>query len=112
MAAPKLTHQFTLEAPVRTEDGGGGADVSWTALGTFWGALEPRSGSEDLAGLRPASRVTHRVIVRSAPVGSPQRPAPDQRLRRGDRVFAIRAITEQMPGAGHLRLDVEEGPFQ
>lgn len=112
MAGPRLTHQFTLEDPVRSEDGGGGAVITWTALGTLWGALEPRSGSEDVAGSRPVSRLTHRVIVRSAPPGSPQRPSPDQRLRRGDRLFAIRAVAEYEGMTSHLRLDVEEGPFQ
>lgn len=112
MDAPKLTHQFTLEDPVRTDDGGGGVVITWTALGTLWGALDTRSGSEDFAGNRPTARVTHRVIIRSSPVGSPQRPSPEQRLRRGDRIFAIRAVADYEEMASHLRLDVEEGPFQ
>lgn len=112
MQAPKLTHQFALEDPVRTPDTGGGAVIAWTPLGTLWGALEARSGSEGLSGTRPVSRITHRVIVRSAPAGSPQRPRAEQRLRRGDRLFAIVAVTDYEGMASHLRLDVEEGPFQ
>lgn len=112
MEAPKLTHQFTLEDPVRMADTGGGALIAWTPLGTLWGALEARSGSEVLSGTRPVSRITHRVVVRSAPAGSPQRPKPDQRLRRGERLFAIVAVTDYEGMASHLRLDVEEGPFQ
>ncbi|MEM8790800.1 MAG: head-tail adaptor protein [Pseudomonadota bacterium] len=111
MTPPVLTHQFTLETPVESPDTGGGVSRSWNPIGILWGAVTTRSSREDLTGLRAASTIRHRVVVRSAPVGSPQRPRADQRLRRGDRVFAILGVTDhEMPG--FLRLDVEEGPFQ
>ncbi|MEM6904493.1 MAG: phage head closure protein [Pseudomonadota bacterium] len=107
--APHLTHEFVLETPDQTPDGGGGQGISWTALGRLWGALDPRSASEVVSGGREASRITHRITVRSAPLGSPQRPRPDQRLRRGDRIFAIRGVAEEDGQGAYLRLFVEEG---
>lgn len=112
MNTPRLTHEFVLEDPVRVPDGGGGASISWTPLGTVWGALDARSASETLIGGRETSKVTHRIIVRNAPATSPQRPHAAQRLRRGDRVFAIQAVAEDDIEAAYLRLFVEEGPFQ
>ncbi|MEM9099213.1 MAG: head-tail adaptor protein [Pseudomonadota bacterium] len=111
MIPPALTHQFTLETPVESPDRGGGVSRSWNPIGVLWGAVTTRSTREELAGLRPSSVIRHRVVVRSAPVGSPQRPRADQRLRRGERIFAILGVTDhEMPG--YLRLDVEEGAFQ
>ncbi|MEM0923459.1 MAG: phage head closure protein [Pseudomonadota bacterium] len=112
MNAPRLTHEFVLEQPTQNPDGGGGYQTIWTPLGTLWGALDPRSGGERFSGGRETSTITHRITVRNAPIGSPQRPQPAQRLRRGDRVFAIRGVTEEDGEAVYLRLFCEEGPFQ
>ena len=110
--APRLTHEFVLEEQVRTPDGGGGVATSWTPLGTLWGALDARQGGERIAGGRETSTITHRITVRNAPQGSPARPLPSQRLRRGDRLFAIRGVAEDDGEAAYLRLFCEEGPFQ
>ncbi|MEM9046927.1 MAG: head-tail adaptor protein [Pseudomonadota bacterium] len=111
MIPPALTHQFTLETPVESPDSGGGFSRSWNPIGILWGAVTTRSSREELAGLRPAAKIRHRVVVRSAPIGSPQRPRPEQRLRRGDRIFAILGVVDHEM-QGYLRIDVEEGPFQ
>ncbi|MEM7505516.1 MAG: head-tail adaptor protein [Pseudomonadota bacterium] len=112
MNAPRLTHEFVLEQPVRTPDGGGGFATDWTPLGRIWGLIDPGSAREVISGGRETSSITHRITVRNAPIGSPQRPQPAQRLRRGDRVFAIRGVAEDDGQAHYLRLFVEEGPFQ
>lgn len=106
---PRLAERLTLEAPQRTPDGGGGWQVTWTPLGTFWAEVQPVSGRERVVGGRETSRITHRVRIPSAPVGSPRRPAADQRFRQGDRVFDIRAVAEADERHGYLVCWVEEG---
>ena len=43
-------------------------------------AVRARAGREIEEGARGRSRVSHRILVRAAPVGSPARPRADQRL--------------------------------
>lgn len=106
-----LTQRLVLEAPVRVADGGGGWQVSWTALGTHWAELKPSSARERMSGGRELSRVTHRVTVRSAPVGSARRPQPEQRFRQGERLLAIRGVAEADHRGAYLTCWVEEVPF-
>ena len=72
--------------------GGGGLD--WLELGVLWGAITPRAGRELERGGRQGSRVSHRILVRAAPVGASTRPRADQRFRENGRTFRIRAVTE------------------
>ncbi len=109
--APRLSQRLTLEAAVRTADGGGGWQVAWTALGTHWAEVRPLGADERLSGGREVARVTHRVTVRSAPVGSARRPEPEQRFRQGSRVFAIRGVAEADHRGAYLTCWVEEVPF-
>ncbi len=106
---PTRPSRLVLETPVRTPDGGGGHILAWTETGALWGEVLPRSARETTVGHRPTARVTHRVTIRREP-GPERRPRPDQRLRLGDRVFAIHAIADE-PGGATLTLWVEEGPF-
>lgn len=108
---PKLSQRLTLEAPVRAADGGGGWQVTWTALGTHWAELRPVGAREGVSGAREMAQVTHRVRVRSAPVGSPRRPHPEQRFRQGERIFAIRGVAEADHRGAYLICWVEEVPF-
>jgi len=43
-----------------------------------------------------------RVYLRAAPQGSPQRPRPDQRLREGERIFTILAVSEADTAGAYL----------
>ena len=108
---PKLTQRLTLEAPARAADGGGGWEVTWTALGTHWAEVKTSSARERMSGGRELSRVTYRVTVRSAPVGSTRRPRPEQRFRQGERIFAIRGVAEADHRGAYLTCWVEEVPF-
>ena len=92
--APVLNRRLVLEEETRAPDGAGGWSRAWTALGVLWGAVRARSGREIEVGARQFSRVSHRIMVRAAPAGSPARPRADQRLRLGARLFRIRAVTE------------------
>ncbi|MEL7097964.1 MAG: phage head closure protein [Pseudomonadota bacterium] len=92
---PRLSHRLTLEAPTRTPDGSGGYTQSWTALGTLWAELRPRTGRERTASGAPMSVQGYKITVRGAPVGHPERPQALQRFRDGARVFLIEAVAER-----------------
>ena len=106
---PRLSQRLTLEAPDRMPDGGGGWQVSWTALGIVWAEVRPVSARERVVGGRETSQVTHRITIPSAPQGSPRRPLPEQRFRQGARVFVIRAVAEADHRHEFLTCWVEEG---
>ncbi|MEO0995734.1 MAG: phage head closure protein [Pseudomonadota bacterium] len=105
----KRAARLILESATPTPDGGGGETVTWTQTGVLWGEVEPRSGSEATQGHRPTARVTHRIRLRREP-GAGRRPSEDQRLRLGERIFAIRGVADAPDGAT-LTLWVEEGPL-
>ena len=102
MNVAHLTRQLVLEAPVRGPDGAGGFETSWTALGTLWAAIKPASGRERAGVAVSLSQVPCRVVVRSAPVGSSNRPKPEQRFREGTRIYTILAVSEADPTGRYL----------
>ncbi|WP_299962040.1 head-tail adaptor protein [uncultured Roseobacter sp.] len=94
MSTPHLNRKLVLEAPQRLSDGAGGYIESWQALGTVWARVDARTGRETARGDAPVSTLSYRIIVRGAPFGDAQRPAPEQRFREGTRLFYIRAVAE------------------
>lgn len=90
----RLNRPMVLETRVRVPDGAGGAVDGWQALGTLFAAVKPGSGREVQGVEVVTPSVSLRITVRAAPVGSPSRPKAGQRLREGERVFAILAVTE------------------
>ncbi|MEL6265528.1 MAG: phage head closure protein [Pseudomonadota bacterium] len=106
---PRLSRRVALEAKQTTPDGGGGETAAWVSKGTLWAEFRPGRGSEPQIGGRAASRVTHRVRVPSAPIGSPRRPEAEERLRLGARVFDILAVADDDAAGAFLRLWVVEG---
>jgi head-tail adaptor len=103
-----LSRKLVLEAPVRTPDGAGGYAQGWTALGTVWAEVLAGAGREAAGAGAAVSRVVYRVTVRAAPVGSPQRPQPDQRFRDGARVFRVLSVAERDAGGRYLVCQTEE----
>lgn len=99
---PELNRRVTLERPMRVPDGAGGYRVTWSALGEMWAEIDARTGRSDEAGELSLASVVCRITVRGAPVGSPRRPVAGQRMREGDRVYAIMAVTEMDAGARYL----------
>lgn len=97
MSMPHLNRQLVLEDPVRVPDGAGGYLVTWTALGTLWGAIKPGGGRERAGVAVSLAQVPCRVVTRAAPVGSSKRPKPDQRFREGMRTYTILAVSEVDP---------------
>ena len=95
MSVVQLNRRLVLETPAQVSDGAGGIAFVWVQAGILWAEVVPGSGS-DRAGVEVSlAKVPYRITVRSASVGSPARPRPDQRLSDGARVFVILAVTEQ-----------------
>ncbi len=101
MSEVNLNRALVLEEPQRVSDGAGGYALSWVALGTVWADVRAGSGREAAGEEVNLAQVTYRITVRGAPVGTPSRPKPEQRLREGSRIFHILAVTERDP-AGHF----------
>ncbi|MGC1504855.1 MAG: head-tail adaptor protein [Sulfitobacter sp.] len=108
MNAPRLTHALALETPERVSDGAGGYIESWVVLGTHWAQLIAGSGRETASRGTSISRVGYKIIVRSAPQGSVQRPEPQQRFRSGNRVFTIQAVADYDAECRYLTCFAEE----
>ncbi len=108
MKLPVLNRALVLEAPISVPDGAGGQIVSWTALGTLWGELRPRSGRESTGEAGPLSTASYRITVRAAPAGQSNRPEPGQRMVLGPRRFRILAVTEADERARYLNCLAEE----
>ena len=102
MSAPRLNRAMVLETASEMSDGAGGFTETWAALGTLWAEVKPRTGREREREAVSASRMDYRITVRAAPVGSLRRPEAGQRLREGDRVFRLLAVTEKDPEARYL----------
>lgn len=111
MAKPVLNTELVLEAPRQISDGGGGYQTVWSPIGTLWADIRPSSARESAVAARPVSEVTHRIVIRSAPEGSPRRPTPDCRFRSGSRVFSIRGVAPKDGREQYLTCWAMEGQF-
>lgn len=98
-----LRHRLVIEAPVEAPDGAGGVVRAFETLAEVWGLIEPAGGTEQRAEDRLVQRLTHRIAIR-ARAGL----TAAHRLRRGARIFEIRAIREDVPERGFLSLHCEE----
>jgi head-tail adaptor len=102
MTPVHLNRLLTLERSVQTPDGAGGFVLGWEAIGTLWAEITPGTG-RDAGGVEVTrSSVAYRITLRGAPVGSPRRPVPGQRLTQNGRVFDVLAVTERDAGGLYL----------
>ncbi|MCV2864629.1 head-tail adaptor protein [Albidovulum sediminicola] len=104
----RLNRRLVLEEAARLPDGAGGYATVWEARGILWAAVEAGSGRERAGEFVTVSTVTYRITVRAAPIGSPRRPRPEQRLRDGARVFRIAAVAEDDPDGHYLTCFAQE----
>ncbi len=98
-----LIHRFALEAPVRTDDGAGGATITWALIAEVWGSLNAITGTERSGTDRLGSRITHAVWLRHR-----DGLTPDHRFRLGTRRFEIRAILDHTGRQRFLECHCEE----
>lgn len=90
-----LRDRLTLETPVRSDDGGGGAAVTWTAVADLWGAVRPITGDERLRADAVTGRVTHQVWIRHR-----DDVVPAMRFRAGARILDIVAVLDARSDSG------------
>lgn len=109
MGKPVMNTELVLEQPQKIADGGGGYQTVWAPIGTLWAEVRARSAREAAIGGRASAEVTHKIVLRSAPVGSPRRPTPDCRFRSGARVFSIRGIAPEGIREEFMTCWAEEG---
>lgn len=98
-----LRHRLVLEAPVEVPDGSGGSIRSFAAEAEIWGLIQPMGGTEVRQQDRLTQRLTHRILIRRRDGLSAA-----HRLRRGARLFDIRAVLEDVPRRGYLTCQCEE----
>ncbi len=92
-----LRRRMTIETPVETPDGAGGASLSFSPLVTVWAGLEWLGGEERWreGGFEQAGRWRITMRWRSGVTAG-------MRLRDGTRLFDIRAAAD--PDGGGRRL--------
>jgi SPP1 family predicted phage head-tail adaptor len=99
----EIKTRLTLEAPSRSGDGGGGADVTWVKVATVWAAVRPVGGGEGFTLDRVAGRASHEIYLRHrADVRL------EMRLRDGARIYDIRSAVDPDGRRQWLRCLVEE----
>jgi head-tail adaptor len=108
MSAPRLNRQLVLEGSARVNDGAGGFVESWVPLGFVWAEVTARTGRETAQSGAAISRMGFRIVLRGAPVGSLERPEPQQRFRDGTRIYTITAVAEHDPEGRFLICFAEE----
>lgn len=96
-------HRLFVEAPYETPDGSGGVTRAFETVGLIWGLIEPVGGTEMLAEHRLVQRVSHRITIRAF-TGL----TAAHRMRKGARLFEIRAIREDVPARRLMSLHCEE----
>lgn len=98
-----LNARLVLERPEETPDGQGGATVSFIAMASLWAHIEPVAAKADEAAGTVRVTVTHRIRLRWR--GDL---AGGMRLRRGVRLFAIRAFRDPDEKGRYIICDCEE----
>lgn len=94
MRRPRINRRLRLEEASRTPDGSGGFVETWMERGKLWAEVRAMTGRETTQSGVPLSEQRYRITLRAAPVGSAERPRPDQRFRDGTRLFRITAVAE------------------
>lgn len=99
----KLRHRLTLESPSRTDDGGGGADITWDSVAEIWGALETSTGAETIAAGRLSGTAAPVITIRYR-----DDVTPSLRFALGARRLQIRAVLDPDGRKRFLRCLCEE----
>ena len=98
-----LNARLVLERPEETPDGQGGATVGFVAVASLWAGIEPVAAKADEAAGTMSFTVTHRIWLRRR-----DDLAGGMRLRKGARLFAIRAFRDPDETGRYLICDCEE----
>jgi head-tail adaptor len=106
---PQLNRPMILERFDDSTDSGGGLSGGWNALGTLWVEVATSRGRSQTQAGRDIPVQSVRLLTRGAPIGSPRRPEPGQRLRDGARHYAILAVSEWDTDGWYIDITAQEG---
>ncbi len=106
---PRLRDRVTFEVETRTDDGGGGAELSWTVVATVWGDFAPERGRERVQAGRLESAVAGVLTVRSD-MTTRAIAAETHRVLIDSVAYQIRSITNPDRCNRYLELAIERGP--
>jgi SPP1 family predicted phage head-tail adaptor len=98
-----MHHRLALQAPLASDDGGGGVTRTWALVAEVWGAVRPVSGNESVEADGVGGRVSHEIWIRHR-AGV----VPEMRFALGARIFEIRAVIDSGERHRFLRCLVEE----
>ena len=99
-----LNERVRLERRVRTNDAGGGASVSWTAVATLWANVAPQASAEGQDA--EARRILTRYLIvvrRRADV------AAGMRIVWRDKALFVRGVEDAGPRARVVRVVADDG---
>lgn len=63
-----MRHRLTVQEPVETQNETGEYDITWTTVGTVWGAIEPMKGRERLQADQIGAEMDTRIRIRWSPL--------------------------------------------
>lgn len=99
----ELRHRLALQAPLASDDGGGGVERTWALVAEVWAAIRPASGSERVEADGVHGHVSHEIWIRHR-----SGVVPEMRFVLGARVFEIRTAIDSGERHRFLRCLVEE----
>lgn len=67
MRAGRLRRRVTVHYKVVVKDAYGAETITWTTLGTYWGAVEPLHGREFTDQKMDGAELTTRIVIRFQP---------------------------------------------
>lgn len=104
LTAGHLRSRVTLQKSVQTQDGMGGASVTWQDEATFWALVRPVSGSERVQAGTQGPVVTHLIYARKRDDVS-----ADKRLVLNGQVFNVRWVDPDYEANRWITINCESG---
>lgn len=100
----QMTARLELEKADAMSDGQGGASLAWVSIGALWARIEPVNMVPDEVAGQERGLLTHRIWIRHrADIET------SMRLRKGGRIFDIRALRDPDETRRYLVCLCEEG---
>lgn len=107
MGAGQLRKRLYFERSKRTDDGGGGAAITWLPAWACWGSIAPERGREALAAGRLES--SNAAIIRIRSSAAAREVDASYRVKDGDDVYDIRSIINPDQRGKYLEMTAEKG---
>lgn len=102
--AGRLRHRVTQQREQRVSDGGGGYELTWTDIATFWASVEPTVGRESLEARQLEDTITHKIVCRG-----PRDIKAADRIVHDGRAFNVRSVKDIQERGHRIEIEAEEG---